>query len=138
MRRKRLERFGPVEPDEVKKTPNSLVPGTARVSASAPEAEKDKKVEKLLVRCKHWPKCNKTDEQCEYVHPQEECKFFPKCSYGAKCMYVHPDVPCKYGDACTRYNCNYRHSKNHRESSNLLYSMKPWLMMAAQGMMQNP
>ena len=101
-------------------------------------AQSKSKSEKVLIRCKHWPKCSKPDDQCEYVHPKEECKFFPKCTYGEKCIYVHPDVPCRFGDSCTRYNCNFKHSKNHKEKSSLLYQMKPWLMMAAQGMMKNP
>ena len=67
------------------------------------------KPNKSMIRCKHWPKCN--NDPCEFHHPSEPCKFFPKCTYGDKCLYVHPDIPCKFADSCTRMNCSYKHSE---------------------------
>ncbi len=52
--------------------------------------------EKKRVKCKHWPNCNNTDEECPYIHPKEECPYFPKCQFGEKCIYIHPDVPSFY------------------------------------------
>jgi len=103
LRKKRLERFGPVEPTE---------PTSIGGDASKNEQKHHNKgsSDKLQVRCKHWPKCNKTDAQCEYVHPKEECKFFPKCSYGEKCLFIHPEIACKFADSCTRLNCAYKHN----------------------------
>ena len=87
LKKKRLERFGPVEPVEATPDPSK--------NDSIKKGSGDTK---LQVRCKHWPKCNKTDAQCEYVHPKEECKFFPKCGFGDKCLFIHPEIPCKFGD----------------------------------------
>ena len=49
-------------------------------------------VEKKLVKCKHYPNCRQTDETCPFVHPKDNCKFFPFCDKGDKCLYIHADV----------------------------------------------
>ena len=67
--------------------------------------------EKMKVRCRHWPKCNLSDLECPYIHPKEECPFFPKCTFGEKCIMIHPDIQCKFGTKCTRDNCSYKHPK---------------------------
>ena len=82
------------------------------------------------MRCKHWPKCSKPEGLCEYVHPKDECKFFPKCTYGEKCLFIHPEIACKFGDSCTRMNCSYKHNSRNRAQNQLSF-MKPWFLMAA-------
>jgi hypothetical protein len=73
--------------------------------------EKDndlKKDKKSQTKCLNWPSCR--NENCEYVHPTETCKYFPACTFGNKCIYIHPNIPCKFGLYCTRVNCSYSHS----------------------------
>merc|ERR1719382_308543 len=85
------------------------------------------------IRCKHWPKCNKKPEECEYHHPTEPCKHYPKCTFGEdKCLFVHPDEPCKFADKCTRMNCAYKHTEEHKQQRKMM--MDPIaMMMAAMG-----
>lgn len=64
---------------------------------------------KKQVRCRFFPNCSNAD--CPFVHPTEQCKYFPACTNGPKCIYLHPEIDCKYGVACTRQNCNYKHPK---------------------------
>ena len=47
---------------------------------------------KKMVKCKHWPNCRETDEACPFVHPKDNCKYFPFCTQGDKCLYIHPEV----------------------------------------------
>jgi hypothetical protein len=53
------------------------------------EGEKKKK-DPSKVRCRHWPVCK--DKDCPYVHPSEQCTFFPNCRFGDKCIKIHPSV----------------------------------------------
>ena len=151
LRKKRLERFGPVEPAEPTTTHfpgvgDSNTVNTAdanKKSGEGAQASTSGAPNKVQIRCKHWPKCNKTEAQCEFVHPKDDCKFFPKCTYGDKCLFIHPEISCKFGDSCQRLNCAYKHSSarigHHRGAAqSMIYNMKPFLMMAAQGMMHNP
>ena len=62
------------------------------------EGEKKKK----LVKCKHFPNCNMSAEDCPFVHPTENCKYFPACTNGEKCIYIHPEIECKFGISCSR------------------------------------
>mmetsp|Transcript_2890 Transcript_2890/g.4922 ORF Transcript_2890/g.4922 Transcript_2890/m.4922 type:complete len:81 (+) Transcript_2890:718-960(+) len=55
-----------------------------------------------LVKCKHYPNCNYSDEECPYFHPSEDCKYFPACTNGEKCLFIHPEVICKFGVNCQR------------------------------------
>lgn len=41
-------------------------------------------------RCVYFPHCKNTE--CDYVHPEENCPWFPKCVYGEGCYYIHPEV----------------------------------------------
>jgi len=59
-----------------------------KVIEEAPVAGGDKK----MVKCKHWPKCRESDETCPFVHPKDNCKYFPFCKQGDKCLYIHPEV----------------------------------------------
>ena len=62
---------------------------------------------KYNIKCKKWPYCK--NKNCEYIHPDKPCPFFPKCLYGDRCIYIHPHIPCKFGIYCTRINCAYSH-----------------------------
>jgi len=66
---------------------------------------------KKKVRCRHFPNCTKSVEECPYIHPTESCKYFPACTNGEKCIYLHPEVDCKFAANCTRTNCAYKHPK---------------------------
>lgn len=69
--------------------------------------EEDKWAGKIRKRCNFWPNCK--NEDCQYIHPSENCPKFPKCSFGDQCFYIHPTIPCKYGVYCQRPNCSYVH-----------------------------
>jgi len=56
-------------------------------------------------RCVFYPNCTKDD--CPFVHPKEDCRYFPNCPYGNLCVYIHPS--CKYLGRCSRPNCMYYH-----------------------------
>lgn len=96
---------------------------------------------KKNVRCRFFPNCNNTD--CPFVHPTEQCKYFPACSNGAKCLFLHPEIDCKFGVSCTRQNCNYKHPKGRPSGmgrgghggpmGNMQMMQAVALMMAAQG-----
>jgi len=43
------------------------------------QAAEEGQEEKKKIRCRHWPNCNYSDEECQYFHPKEECPYFPKC-----------------------------------------------------------
>lgn len=94
---------------------------------------------KKKVRCHFFPNCNNSD--CPFVHPTEQCKYFPACSNGAKCLYLHPETDCKFGLSCTRQNCNYKHPKgrpaNYGGAGKAMNSVQMMqtiaLVMAAQG-----
>ena len=62
-------------------------------------------------KCKYFPRCRLSPDECPYFHPTEKCTFFPKCQYGDKCLYIHPEIDCKIGFACSNTNCNYKHPK---------------------------
>jgi len=51
--------------------------------------------EKKMVKCKHWPNCRESDEACPFVHPKDNCKYFPFCTLAVKCLYIHPEVSLK-------------------------------------------
>lgn len=55
---------------------------------------------KKKIRCRHFPNC--TNTECPFIHPTEDCKFFPACTNGDRCIYIHPEVECKFGAQCTR------------------------------------
>ena len=132
VRKKRLERFGPVDSstgEAATAKDEDKIEDKAKTDLAKTSQKSIGKTDKSQIRCKHWPKCNFAANQCEYHHPTQECKYFPKSSYGDKCLYIHPEIPCKFGDACTRMNCAYSH-KHIRNRSSLLM-MKPLLMMAA-------
>lgn len=114
IKKKRLERFGPVEQTD----PNQ---------SSAPKVEKATP----KTRCRHFPNCKKTESECPYLHPTEECKFFPKCTYGDKCLFIHPETLCKYADACNRMNCAFKHSKQKQQ----MIAFNPLMMMQQMPMM---
>mmetsp|Transcript_901 Transcript_901/g.564 ORF Transcript_901/g.564 Transcript_901/m.564 type:complete len:89 (+) Transcript_901:1379-1645(+) len=82
-------------------------------SSSAPNKEP---IDKKKQRCRHWPGCKFSNEECEYFHPTEQCQFFPKCTYGDKCLYLHPETECKFGENCTRINCSYKHPPTHKRN----------------------
>ncbi|VDN54182.1 unnamed protein product [Dracunculus medinensis] len=90
--------------------------------------------EKLMERCKFWPKCRLGDS-CLYIHPCRPCRLnssvdnLPEsssivsantslnalipCKYGgnctnAQCIYKHPKA-CRFGIYCTSSNCYFRH-----------------------------
>jgi hypothetical protein len=65
-------------------------------------------------------------EECPYVHPTENCKYFPACTNGEKCIYLHPEIECKFGLSCSRQNCAYKHPKGR-----VVGAKNPQNMMAA-------
>jgi hypothetical protein len=67
--------------------PNSIL-DRVRPAGSFDNNQGDKK----NVKCVHYPKCRFSDDECPYIHPTEECPFFPECKFADKCMYIHPDV----------------------------------------------
>ncbi|CDW76331.1 zinc finger ccch domain-containing protein 14 [Stylonychia lemnae] len=95
--------------------------------------------EKKRIRCRHFPNCKNTDEECPYHHPKELCEFFPKCTFGEKCLNLHPDIECKFGLNCTRQNCSYKHPKGRAlgggMNSAALQKTLGLLMMAGMGVM---
>lgn len=131
MKKKRLERFGPVETQDNATNNNTsqvtqdftpqqnVAPQMQREQSKAESAQSLPKAHNPAnakqIRCKHFPDCKKAAEECAFHHPTEECKFFPKCTYGEKCMYLHPEVQCKFGDNCNRMNCSYKHSKHRQQ-----------------------
>lgn len=125
LRKKRLEKFGPVDPTDLSK-PESQAP-----QQPAPHQHQAREGGKKQMRCRHYPNCNKSAGECEYHHPSEECKFFPKCNLGTKCMFVHPEIQCRFGDSCTRMNCAYKHSKQRQQ----LMMMNPLMLMQMPMMM---
>ncbi|GMR59435.1 hypothetical protein PMAYCL1PPCAC_29630, partial [Pristionchus mayeri] len=58
-------------------------------------------------RCRFWPKCRESDEECMYIHPSTKCKRFPYCPYGSACLFLHGT--CKNDGVCTRDSCPYEH-----------------------------
>lgn len=86
----------------------------SEVKQQSPREEKvnpEGKSAKKQIKCKHFPNCNNSDEDCPFIHPTENCKFFPACTNGDKCIYLHPEIECKFGLQCTRQNCVYKHPK---------------------------
>ena len=69
---------------------------------------------KKKIKCKHFPNCTLSAENCPFVHPTEACKYFPACRMGDKCIYLHPEEDCKFGLKCTRVNCTYKHPKGFK------------------------
>jgi hypothetical protein len=63
-------------------------------------------------KCVYFPNCK--NPACEFVHPEENCPWFPKCAYGEACFYIHPEIMCKYGVYCQRENCSYKHPLVHK------------------------
>ena len=59
-------------------------------------------IQKKMIKCRHWPNCKTPAELCPFVHPSENCKYFPACTKGDKCIYIHPEIECKFGINCTR------------------------------------
>lgn len=47
-----------------------------RITPAAASTEND---DKKKVKCRHYPNCNLSDEECPFIHPKEDCPFFPKC-----------------------------------------------------------
>ncbi|KAK0411797.1 hypothetical protein QR680_005853 [Steinernema hermaphroditum] len=62
---------------------------------------------KFQTRCKFWPNCNLSDDQCPFAHPSIPCSKFPHCRFGDRCLYVHP--LCRYGKLCRNSYCGYLH-----------------------------
>jgi len=79
----------------------------------------DKFPGKIKKRCLYWPNCK--SEECQYIHPTEDCPKFPKCSFGAQCFYVHPTIVCKYGYYCQRPNCSYEHPQGSQMQEMMQY-----------------
>ena len=72
VRRKRLERFGPVESNptqnvdaDQKEAKQGANPALTKLKSAKSTAGSSQ------IRCKHWPKCNFSNDQCEYHHPTE-------------------------------------------------------------------
>lgn len=57
--------------------------------------------DKKMVKCKHWPNCRDSDEACAFVHPKDNCKYFPFCTQGDKCLYIHPEVSSLLNHRCS-------------------------------------
>lgn len=100
-KRKRMERFGNKEAAEL--VISSSIPAASTTQPAVPK--------KKQVRCKHFPNCMNSEEDCPFIHPKENCKYFPACTNGEKCIFLHPDIDCKFGVQCTRQNCAYKHPK---------------------------
>ncbi|KAI8645033.1 hypothetical protein BD408DRAFT_412529 [Parasitella parasitica] len=77
------------------------------------------------IRCKYWPKCNKSDTQCKFFHPTKVCRDFPHCQKRlSECCFVHPQVdtlpisvkpiiripsPCRFYPYCANPVCPFLH-----------------------------
>ncbi|KAF8384946.1 hypothetical protein PRIPAC_74088 [Pristionchus pacificus] len=59
-------------------------------------------------RCRFWPKCRESDEDCIYIHPRTKCTRFPYCPYGSACLFLHGT--CRNDGVCTRESCPYEHT----------------------------
>jgi len=122
-----MERFGTV---------SDAAPTNGQTIMSRVSGEKKKQV-----RCLHFPNCKNTDEECPFVHPKEDCKYFPACTNGEKCIFLHPEVECKFGIQCTRQNCAYKHPKGKGAKVNPMAQMTnvmQMMMMMQQGMKPRP
>jgi len=62
---------------------------------------------KIKKRCQYWPNCK--NAYCPFIHPEENCPAFPKCTWGEQCFFIHPSIPCRFGSNCSRSNCAYTH-----------------------------
>ena len=91
------------------------------------------------IKCSFWPKCHKQDGTCEFVHPTENCQYFPKCTYGDKCLFVHPEIQCKFAESCTRPNCAYKHPQGHRRPPTMtsFSMMNPILLQMSKAFSQS-
>lgn len=69
--------------EEVKVDPSNSVIDLSHhknnIRLKKPDQEEEDLGDKKRIRCRHWPNCNNTDEECPYVHPKEDCPYFPKC-----------------------------------------------------------
>ncbi|CEF63485.1 Nuclear protein UKp68 [Strongyloides ratti] len=65
---------------------------------------------KVGTRCRFWPQCRNSDDDCPFIHPVKICTKFPYCYYGAHCLYIHP--VCKFNGNCLNLNCIYTHISN--------------------------
>uniref|UniRef100_A0A0K0ETH3 Zinc finger CCCH domain-containing protein 14 n=1 Tax=Strongyloides stercoralis TaxID=6248 RepID=A0A0K0ETH3_STRER len=65
---------------------------------------------KVGTRCRFWPQCRNSDDDCPFIHPAKICTKFPYCYYGAHCLYIHP--VCKFNGNCLNVNCIYTHISN--------------------------
>ena len=116
-KRKRMQRFG------------TSGDSTEVTKELPPQQDPVSQAKKKQVRCKHFPNCNNTDEDCPYVHPKENCKYFPACTHGEKCLFLHPEIECKFGVACTRANCAYKHPGGKGLKANPLNQMGSVMQM---------
>ena len=100
-RKKRMMRFGTtVEEQEAKSFKKQKT--TDHAAAHTEDINNHSAAKKKQVRCKHFPNCLNSDEDCPFVHPKESCKFFPACTNGEKCLFLHPEIDCKFGVTCSR------------------------------------
>ena len=71
--------------EEVKVDPtNSVIDlshhkNNIRLKKPAQEGDDANLDDKKKIRCRHWPDCKYEDDECPFVHPTEECPYFPKC-----------------------------------------------------------
>ncbi|GMR51762.1 hypothetical protein PMAYCL1PPCAC_21957, partial [Pristionchus mayeri] len=57
-------------------------------------------------RCIYFPKCRRSDEECDFIHPRLECKRFPSCP-GVYCRLLH--LVCPNDGNCPNIECAYEH-----------------------------
>uniref|UniRef100_A0A0N5C6Q1 Zinc finger CCCH domain-containing protein 14 n=1 Tax=Strongyloides papillosus TaxID=174720 RepID=A0A0N5C6Q1_STREA len=67
---------------------------------------------KVGTRCRFWPQCRNSDDDCPFIHPAKICTNFPYCFYGAHCLYIHP--VCKFNGNCLNVNCVYTHISSNQ------------------------
>ncbi|GMT10407.1 hypothetical protein PFISCL1PPCAC_1704, partial [Pristionchus fissidentatus] len=75
--------------------------------ASSAAALNNKK--RIKIRCGFFREC--TNENCEYVHPTEQCKAFPKCPNGGGCIFLHKTCP--DDGVCCNERCTNEHEERH-------------------------
>uniref|UniRef100_A0A0N4ZS11 Zinc finger CCCH domain-containing protein 14 n=1 Tax=Parastrongyloides trichosuri TaxID=131310 RepID=A0A0N4ZS11_PARTI len=65
---------------------------------------------KMGTRCKFWPQCRNTNDDCPFIHPTQICTKFPYCYFGAHCLYIHPI--CKFNKNCLNPSCVFTHTSS--------------------------
>ncbi|GMT27314.1 hypothetical protein PFISCL1PPCAC_18611, partial [Pristionchus fissidentatus] len=67
---------------------------------------------RIKIRCGFFPGC--TNGNCNYVHPTENCKAFPKCPNGGLCIFVH--TICPDDGVCCNERCTFEHEERRHIS----------------------